>query len=140
MGRLARPDGRRIGGMVGILLRIVINALALWLADALVPGIHASGTGALLWAAVCLGIVNALIRPLVVILTLPITLLTLGGFLLVVNAGMLALVAWLLDGFQVDGFLAAVLGGIIISVTSWLASTFIGPRGRYEVLVAQRRR
>ncbi|MEQ9005807.1 MAG: phage holin family protein [Pseudomonadales bacterium] len=126
--------------MIGILLRIVINALALWLAATLVPGIHASDGASLIWAAVLLGVVNAVIRPLVVILTLPVTVISLGGFLLVVNAGMLALVALLLDGFAVDGFFAAVLGGIVISVTSWLASAFIGPRGRYEVLVVQRRR
>lgn len=125
--------------MIGILIRILITALGLWLATAIVPGVTASGTAELLWAAVWLGIVNALIRPLVVIMTLPITLLSLGGFLLVVNAGMLALVAWLLDGFEVQGFFSALFGSIVVSLTSWAASSFVGPSGRYEVLVIQRR-
>lgn len=125
--------------MVGILVRILIIALGLWLADALIPGVRADSPGSLLWAAVWLGVVNAVVRPLVVILTLPITLLTLGGFLLVVNAGMLGLVAWLLTGFHVDGFFSALFGSLVVSITSWLAARFIGPSGRYEVLVIQKR-
>lgn len=126
--------------MPGILVRLLINALGLWLADTLIPGVHADGLGSLIWAAVLLGLVNAVVRPLVVILTLPITLLSLGGFLLVVNAGMLGLVAWLLDGFHVDGFFSALFGSLIVSITSWLASGFIGSNGRYQVLVVERRR
>jgi putative membrane protein len=126
--------------MAGIFVRLLFIALGLWLADAIVPGVRADGPAALLLAAILLGVVNAVIRPLVVILTLPITLLSLGGFLLVVNAGMLGLVAWLLDGFRVDGFLPALFGSLIVSVTAWAASSFIGPNGRYEVLVIERRR
>lgn len=125
--------------MAGILIRILITALGLWLATAIVPGVTAAGTTTLLWAAVWLGIVNALVRPLVVLLTLPITLLSLGGFLLVVNAGMLGLVAWLLDGFDVAGFFSALFGSIVVSITSWAASSFVGPSGRYEILVIERR-
>ncbi len=125
--------------MAGILIRILITALGLWLATVIVPGVTAEGTAALLWAAVWLGIVNALVRPLVVLLTLPITLLSLGGFLLVVNAAMLALVAWLLEGFSVAGFFSALFGSIVVSLTSWAASSFVGPSGRYEVLVIERR-
>ncbi len=125
--------------MVGILVRVLIIAGGLFVADALVPGLHTDGLGTLLWAAVLLGLVNALIRPLVVLLTLPITLLSLGGFLLVINAGMLGLVAWLLDGFRVDGFFPALFGSLVVSITAWIAASFIGPRGRYEVLVIERR-
>ncbi len=125
--------------MLGILIRFLIIALGLWLADVLIPGLIVSGPAALLWAALWLGIVNAVVRPVVVILTLPITLLSLGGFLLVVNAGMLALVAWLLDGFTVTGFFPALFGSLVVSITSWLAASFIGPSGRYEILVIQRR-
>ena len=125
--------------MPGLLIRILITAVGLWLATVIVPGVTASGTAALLWAAIWLGIVNALVRPLVVLMTLPITLLSLGGFLLVVNAGMLALVAWLLQGFDVQGFFSALFGSIVVSLTGWAASSFIGPSGRYEVLVIQRR-
>lgn len=125
--------------MPGILIRFAIIALGLWLADALVPGLIVDGPAALLWAALWLGIVNAVVRPVVVILTLPITLLSLGGFLLVVNAGMLAFVAWLLDGVAVTGFFPALFGSLVVSITSWLAASFIGPSGRYEILVIQRR-
>ncbi|MFU8815415.1 MAG: phage holin family protein [Pseudomonadales bacterium] len=125
--------------MIGIIVRIVIIALGLWLATALVPGVRADNATALLWAAVLLGVVNAVVRPVVVLLTLPITVLSLGGFLLVVNAGMLALVAWLIGGFHVQGFFPALFGSIVVSVTAWLAASFIGPRGRYQVLVIQRR-
>lgn len=126
--------------MVGIVVRLLFIALGLWLADAIVPGVRADSPAALLLAAVLLGVVNAVIRPLVVVLTLPITLLSLGGFLLVVNAGMLALVAWLLDGFRVDGFFPALFGSLVVSITAWAAASFVGPNGRYEVLVIGRRR
>lgn len=119
--------------MTGFLVRLAINALGLWLATRVVPGMHlAPGGGTLLAAALLLGIVNALVRPVAIVLTLPVTVVTLGLFLLVVNAGMLALVAWLLDGFRLSGFGAALLASIIVSLTSWLASFYIGSRGRVE--------
>lgn len=121
--------------MTGLLLRTVIVALGLWLASEWVPGIEASGAGTLLGAALLLGMVNAVVRPVLVLLTLPITILTLGLFLLVINAGMLGLVALLFQDFRIDGFGAAVLGSIIVSLTGWAASYFIGPRGRIEVIV-----
>ncbi len=120
--------------MAGFLLRLLVSALALWLASAVVPGISVQSVGTLLLAALFLGIVNAVIRPIVFILTLPITVVTLGLFLLVINAGMLALVAYFLPGFQIAGFWSAVLGALIVSITSWVASWFIGPRGRVEVM------
>jgi putative membrane protein len=132
--------GRYTAAMVGILVRILIITAGLWLADFLLSGVHADSAGTLLGAAVLLGLVNALIRPVIVLLTLPITLLSLGAFLLVINAGMLGLVAGLLDGFRVDGFLAALLGSLVVSVTAWLGNSFIGPSGRYELLVMERRR
>lgn len=125
--------------MRGFLLRVLIGALSLWVASAIVPGVDISGAGTLLIAAVLLGVVNALVRPLVVVLTLPITLVTLGLFLLVVNAAMFGLVASFLDGFRVTGFWPALFGAIVVSITSWLASSFIGADGKYEVLVIKRR-
>lgn len=125
--------------MTGIIFRIVITAFGLWIATAVVPGVTASSPGALFWAALWLGIVNALIRPVVILLTLPFTLLTLGGFLLVINAGMLGIVSWLLEGFAVSGFFAALFGSVVVSITSWLAASFIGGNGRYEVMVVRRR-
>lgn len=125
--------------MNGFLLRWFIGSLGLWLAAAIVPGVYVSGVGTLMIAALLLGVVNAVVRPLLIILTLPITVVTLGLFLLVINAAMLGLVAWLLPGLAIDGFLSALLGSIVISIVSWLASWFIGPRGRVEVLVIRRR-
>ena len=126
--------------MAGIILRVLVNVLGLWLATALVPGITAATTGALVWAAISLGLVNAFIRPLVVFLTLPVTLLTLGLFLLFINAAMLNLAAWFVDGFDVVGVIDAVFGAIIVGVISWAGSAFIGENGRYRVLVVERRR
>jgi putative membrane protein len=124
--------------MTGFWLRLLISAAGLWLASELVAGIEIQGLGTLVIAALLLGLVNALVRPLVVLLTLPITLLTLGLFLLVVNAGMLGLVAALLGDFTVAGFGSALLGSIVVSLTSWLASWTVGPKGRIEILVVRR--
>jgi putative membrane protein len=103
--------------MAGFLLRVLIVALGLWLASELVPGIDADGAGTLLGAALFLGLVNAVIRTIIIVLTLPITILTLGLFLLVINAGMLALVASLFDALTVAGFGSALLGSIVVSIT-----------------------
>jgi putative membrane protein len=120
--------------MIGFLLRTAISALGLWLADALLDGLRFDSGGALLLAALLLGVVNAVIRPVAVLLTFPLTLITLGLFLLVINAAMLGLVAALLDGFHVAGFWSALGGWLIVTATGWLASGFIGPSGRYELV------
>jgi putative membrane protein len=124
--------------MPGFFVRLLIAALGLWLADALLDGVSITGTLTLLLAALLLGFVNAFVRPLIVVLTLPITLVTLGLFLLVVNAAMLGLVAGVLPGFRIASIWSAIGAWLIVSVTSWLAAQFIGPRGRYDVLVVQR--
>ena len=124
--------------MSGFLVRLLITALGLWLAATIVPGIAIRGVGTLLAAALLLGIVNAIVRPVVVILTLPITVLTLGVFLWVVNAAMLALVAAMLEGFTIRGLFPALLGSLIVSLTSWVAAWYVGPTGRFEVLVVRR--
>ena len=121
--------------MSGFLIRLLITALGLWVAQAIVPGMEIQGFGTLLAAALLLGIVNAIVRPLIILLTLPITVLSLGLFLLVVNAAMLGLVAALLEGFVLRGFFSALLGSIVVSITSWVASWYIGPSGRVEVIV-----
>jgi putative membrane protein len=108
--------------MTKFLLRAVIAALGLWLATYLLPAIHIDGPGTLFLAAVLLGICNALVRPLLILLTLPITLLTLGLFLLVVNAAVLGLVALLLPGFSIATFGAAFLGALIVGFVGWLGS------------------
>jgi putative membrane protein len=125
--------------MAGLILRLLIVALGLWLASVLVPGIDVRGPWTLLFAALMLGIVNAVVRPLLILLTLPITVITLGLFLLVINAAMLGLVAWMFDGFVIAGFWPALFGAIVVSITGWLASYLIGSRGRVELIQVHRR-
>jgi putative membrane protein len=124
--------------MVGFLLRAAITALGLWVASELLSGLTFDSSAKLVVAAIVLGVVNAFVRPLAFILTLPITVVTLGLFLLVLNAGMVALVAWLVPGFQVSGFWTAVGAALIVSLVSWAASSVIGPKGRIEIFTAKR--
>lgn len=109
--------------MPGFVIRMLITALGLWVASAIVPGIDITGLGTLLGSALLLGVVNAVVRPVIILLTLPITILTLGGFLLVINAAMLALVASLFSRFVVSGLFSAILGSVIVSLVSWFASS-----------------
>jgi putative membrane protein len=101
-------------------------------------GLSFDSPAKLLIAALVLGVVNALVRPIAFILTLPLTILTLGLFLLVLNAGMVALVAWLVPGFQVAGFWTALLAALIVSLVSWAASSMIGSSGKLEIFTAKR--
>lgn len=125
--------------MQGILIRTLIFMLGLFLATRLIPGVSIEGTGSFILAAVLLGLVNAVVRPIMFILTLPLTIVTLGLFVFVLNAAMFGLVAALLDNFQVGGFWSALFGAIVVSITSTIASWTIGPNGRYEVFVMKRR-
>jgi putative membrane protein len=120
--------------MVGFLLRAAITALGLWVASELFTGLYFESPSKLIVAAILLGIVNAFVRPLAFILTLPITVVTLGLFLLVLNAGMVALVAWIVPGFEISGFWTAVGVALIVSLVSWAASSVIGSNGRVEVI------
>ena len=124
--------------MVGFLLRAAITALGLWVASELLSGMTFDSTSKLIVAAIVLGVVNAFVRPLAFILTLPITIVTLGLFLLVLNAGMVALVAWLVPGFQVAGFWTALGAAVIVSLVSWAASSVIGTNGRIEIFTTRR--
>ena len=125
--------------MQGILLRTLIAMLGLFLASRIIPGVSIVGTGTFVLAALLLGLVNALVRPIAFLMTLALTIITLGLFLLVLNAAMFGLVAAFLDNFTVSGFWAAVFGAIVVSISSTIASWFIGPSGRYEVFVVRRR-
>lgn len=118
--------------MLGFLLRAAISALGLWVASELLSGLSFSSPSKLLLAAVLLGVVNAIVRPLAFILTLPLTILTLGLFLLVLNAGMVALVAWMTPGFTIASFWTAIGAAIIVSLVSWAASGLIGSSGKFE--------
>ena len=123
--------------MPGFLVRLLIAALGLWLAQALIPGVTIVGAGTLFVAALLLGVANAFVRPLLVLLTFPITIVTLGLFLWVINAAMLGLVAALLDGFTLAGFGSALLGALVVSITGWIASWYVGPSGRFEVMIVR---
>lgn len=103
-------------------------AASLWVATELVPGIRVRSFTILAIAALVLGLINACVRPLLVLLTLPITLLTLGLFYLVVNGLSFGLAAWLVPGFSVQGLGAAMLGAIVVSVLSWVIGLFTGAR------------
>jgi len=125
--------------MAGFVLRVLVVALGLWVAAELVDGIVVQGIWTLLGAALLLGLVNAVVRPIAILLTLPVTIITLGLFLLVINAAMLALVAWVFEDFAIAGFWPAIFGALIVSIVSWLGSYFIGPRGRVEVIYTRHR-
>ncbi len=112
--------------MTRFLARAVFAALGLALAAYLLPGVSYNGIVTLLVAAVLLGIVNAILRPILFVLTLPLTILTLGLFLLVLNAAMIGLVAWFLPGFRVDGLVAGIFAAIITGVVSWIGAVAIG--------------
>jgi len=120
--------------MIVFLLRWSINLLALVIAVSLIPGIKISNMEMGIIAAGILGIVNSIIRPLVLILTLPINLLTLGLFTLIVNAALLKFVAYVVPGFVIESFEAAFFGALLISFISWLLNIFVGGTGKVVVI------
>ncbi len=107
------------------LLRLLLNGAAVFLAAQLIPGIGVETPGTALMAGIVLGLVNAIIRPLLILLTLPATLLTLGLFIFVINAACLGLAAWLVPGFTINGFGSAFIGALVISIASWLLSALL---------------
>ncbi len=111
--------------MTRFALRAAIAALGLWLATLLVDGLAIDDALTLLLAAVLLGVCNAVVKPVLILLTLPATVLSLGLFLLVINGAVLALVAWMLPGFRIAGFGSAVLGALIVSVISIIGSLIV---------------
>lgn len=125
---------------MGFLARVAVNALAIVLASSILPGIDVDGVIPALGAAVLLGLVNAVVRPVLLILTLPITLLTLGLFLFVLNGLCFWLVASVVKGFHVAGFGSAVLGAFVISVVSWIVTALISDSGKVVVITNRPRR
>ncbi|HEY9216872.1 MAG TPA: phage holin family protein [Phenylobacterium sp.] len=111
--------------MVRFIIRAAIAALGLWIADLVLGGISFSSVGWLIGAAVLLGVVNAIVRPVVFWLTLPLTVITLGLFLLIVNAAMIGLVGMFLPGFTVDGLGSGVAAAVITGAISWVGSAFV---------------
>ena len=124
--------------MIGFLLRAAIAALGLWVASQLLPGLSFDSEQKLVIAALVLGVVNAIVRPIAFVLTLPLTVVTLGLFLFVLNAAMIGLVARLIPGFRIDGFWTAMLAAIIVGVVSWVGSSVIGSKGRIEPFRSRR--
>jgi putative membrane protein len=117
--------------MTAFLIRWLITTVAVFVAEKIVPGIHCDGMTALLSASLLLGIINAFIRPILLLLSLPWIILTMGLFIVVINALLLLFVSALVHPFQVDGFWSAVFGSIIISIVSWILSAFFrGSDGR----------
>lgn len=115
--------------------RWIVTTIAVMVASSLVQGIHYDSAASLIGAALLLGILNAFVRPFLLILSLPLILLTLGFFILIVNGLMLLLVPHIVIGFHVDGFWSAFWGAIIISIVSWILSAFFrGSDGRVRVL------
>lgn len=108
--------------MTHFAMRAVLAAMGLWLATYLVSGLVITDPLTLLLAAVLLGVCNAIVKPVLILLTLPATILSLGLFLIVINGVVLALVAWMLPGFTIDGFGTAVLGALIVSLTGIIGS------------------
>ena len=124
--------------MRGLVIRWVTTAAALWLTSLIVKGIQIDGLSSLFFAAVVLGIFNAVLRPLVMVITFPINLVTLGFFTLVINGAMLKLTAEVVRGVSVHGFWSAVGGALMLSFFSFLINLFISDTGRIEYLYIER--
>jgi len=105
-----------------LLIRLLVNALAFWLIAKFVPGIHMAGMWTPIIAAIIFGIVNAIVRPLILLLTLPLTVVTLGLFIIIVNALMFWLVTIITPNFKVDGFGPALIGAIIMMIVSYIVT------------------
>ncbi len=119
---------------MGFLIRVLVNGCAIYLVAQTVPGITVSGIVAALGAGLVLGLINAIVRPVLIVLTLPVTLITLGLFLFVLNAFCLWLTAQLVKGFELHGIWAALFGALLVSVVSWLLNVFVSDRGRVVVI------
>jgi putative membrane protein len=124
---------------MGFLIRVLVNALAIWLATEIVPGIEARSVTVVLAAALVLGLVNAIVRPVLLVLTLPLTLVTLGLFLFVLNGVCLWLTSAVVPGFDVRGFWPAFWGALLVSALSWVVNGFVSDRGRVVVITERER-
>src|SRR3981189_296270 len=124
--------------MLGCLKRAAAVRRCLWLGTVWVNGVTIDTPATLILAGVLLGIVNSIVRPIAILLTLPMTIVTLGLFLLVINAGMVALVAWILPGMHVAGFWSAFLTSVLVGLVSFVGSWFVGGKGKVEVYVKRR--
>ncbi len=120
--------------MRGILFRWIVLTIAILFAAYVIDGIYVSGFFSAFFAAAILGILNAFLRPVLIILTLPFNILTFGLFTFIINALLLKMAAGVIPGFEIDGFWPAILGALIISIVSWLMNALISDRGRVEYI------
>ncbi len=120
--------------MRGLVIRWLVSAVALYLTSQIVRGVEIDGVVPLLFAAVTIGVLNAVVRPLVLLLTLPLNVLTLGLFTLVVNAGMLWMASQVVIGFSVHGFWSALGGWLLMSFFTFLINLLIGETGQIEIV------
>jgi putative membrane protein len=123
---------------VGFFVRVLVNILAIVLAANVVPGIALDGVLSAVAAGVLLGLINAVVRPILVILTLPITLLSLGLFLLVLTGFCFWLVASIVTGFHVAGFWSAFLGAIVVTIACWVVTLLISDSGKITLITRRR--
>lgn len=123
---------------MGFFIRWIILTVAIVIASYLLDGIRISGFFSALFAAAILGILNAIFRPILIILTLPLNIMTLGLFTFAINAVLLMMVSGVISGFVVSGFWSAVLGSFIISLVSFVLTSFISDRGRWEYIETRR--
>jgi putative membrane protein len=123
---------------MGFLIRVLLNAAAILFVASIIPGMEVNGILAALGAGLVLGLVNGIVRPILILLTLPFTLITLGLFLFALNAFCLKLTAMLVKGFTVEGFWPALFGSILISIVSWILTAFVSDRGQIRVITQKR--
>lgn len=124
--------------MRGLVVRWLVCAVALYLTDLILPGMEIQGVGALLFAAAAIGILNALVRPVILLVTLPLNILTLGLFTLIINAAMLKLASDVVRGFEVHGFWAAFGGWLLLSFFTFVINFLIGEHGTIEIVTIRR--
>ena len=125
--------------MNGLLVRWLLLTISIIVTSYLVDGIHVTSFFAAFFAAAVLGILNALFRPILIIITLPINILTLGLFTFVINALLLKMASGVVPGFYVEGFWSAVFGSLIISLVSWMLNSFVNERGRIRYIDLKKR-
>lgn len=126
--------------MRGVLIRFAITWIAVFLAGYMIPGIRVETVGAGIAAAILLALLNAIIRPILYMVSIPLIILTLGLFTVVINALLLELVAWLVQGFHVNGFWAAFWGAVVISIVSTILNLWVSAEGRWEIVSHESRR
>ena len=120
--------------MRGIVVRWLVLTAAIFMAAYMIDGIRISGLPAAVLAAAVLGVLNAFLRPILLILTLPLNILTLGLFTFAINAILLMMASGVISGFTVDGFGSALLGSLFISIVSWLLTSFINEHGTVQYI------